>query len=127
MLAEKSLLSMTLAAAFAAGGVTGFAVRDTRAERPYRPDRAEDVFAARLAEFRAAGFDASEMSEALRMHQAYLDGYSRWWRDFLEAHKTVLEREDDRFEAEVRALEARVAARTGRASPTDAPRERPGR
>lgn len=114
MLAEKSVLGITLAATFAAGGVTGFAVRDTRAERPYRADRAEDVFAGGLRELRAAGYSDAEMAEALRLHQDYLDGYTRWWRSFLDSHATVLDREDEQFEKALKELADRVASKPGR-------------
>ena len=113
MHADKTLLAVTLATTFVAGGVTGWATRDLRAQAPFRPRAAEDVYAPRLAALRTRGFDEAEMKEAVKVHQAYLDGYDKWWQAFLDAHQSNLDQVDQRFEDQMDALEARFRERTG--------------
>jgi len=112
MHADKSLLAVTLAMTFVAGGVTGWATRDLRAAAPFRPRVAEDVYAPRLAALRARGFDEAEMKEAVKVHQTYLDGYDKWWQEFLDAHQANLDQVDRRFDDQMAALVTRFEERT---------------
>ncbi len=122
MLAEKSLLSVTLAATFVAGTVTGYAARDVKGEPPFVPTKAEHVYARRLAELRDRGYDKAEMAEALRIHQAYLDEYGGWWTKFLDGYRDSLSTVDTGFENACAELEVKFRQRTeltGRPAGTD--------
>lgn len=113
MLAEKSLLSVTLAATFVAGSVTGYAARDVKGEPPFVPTRAEHVYARRLADLRHRGYDKEEMAEAIRIHQAYLDEYGGWWTKFLDGYRDSLSTVDTGFEQACAELDVKFRARTG--------------
>lgn len=117
MLADRTLLAVTLATTFAAGTITGWTTRDRRAPAPFRPTAAEHVYAADLLALRTKGYDDAEMAEALRVHQQYLDAYGRWWDEFLNAHAKNLDAVDDRFAAQLATLAARHEARAAAAQP----------
>lgn len=112
MLADRTLLAVTLATTFVAGGVTGWATRDLRPDPPFRPRSAEHVYAPRLRQLRERGFDETEMRQAVQVHQAYLDAYDKWWQAFLDAHQANLDQVDRRFDEQMEALEARFRARS---------------
>ena len=116
MFADRTLLAVTLATTFVAGGMTGWVTRDLRPEAPFRPRAAEHVYAPRLRALRDRGFDEAEMREAVKVHQTYLDGYDKWWQAFLDAHDSNLEQVDRRFQAQMDALEDRHGKRTGSAA-----------
>ena len=61
MFADRTLLAVTLATTFVAGGMTGGVTRDLRPEAPFRPRAAEHVYAPRLRALRDRGFDEAEM------------------------------------------------------------------
>jgi uncharacterized membrane protein len=113
MLADRTLLAVTLVATFTAGSLTGWAARDRRAQAPYLPTAAEHVYAADLRALRDKGYDDAEMKEALRVHQQYLDAYQQWWRAFLDAHASNLDEVDRRFEAALGELKTRHDERAG--------------
>ena len=113
MLADRTLLGLTLVATFAAGSLRGWAARDHRADIPYRPTQAEHVYADRLADLRRRGYNDDEMREAVRLHQKYLDAYQRWWAAFLEAQSANLDDVDGNFDRELAGLESRFQTRTG--------------
>jgi hypothetical protein len=113
MFADRTLLAVTLATTFVAGAVTGWVTRDLRPEAPFRPRAAEHVYAPRLRALRDRGFDEAEMKEAVRVHQAYLDHYDRWWQSFLETHAPNLDVADRKFGEQMEALEERFRKRTG--------------
>ena len=115
MFADRTLLAVTLATTFLAGGMTGWVTRDLRPEAPFQPRSAEHVYAPRLKALRERGFDEAEMKEAVRVHQAYLEGYDYWWRSFLDAHSSNLDVVDRRFEEQMEALETRHRERGGSA------------
>lgn len=117
MLADRTLLGITLVATFAAGGLSGWAARDRRGETPYRPTQAEYVYADRLAELRRRGYDDDEMREAVRLHQKYLDAYQRWWAAFLDAQADNFDEVDGSFERELADLETRFLKRRDGGSP----------
>lgn len=113
MLADRTLLAATVTATFVAGSVTGYTVREMRGDPPFRPGRAESVYARELTELRREGFDDAELAKAVKIHQDYLDGYQRWWNEFLDSRTAVFDQQDRRFEAEVRKLREEHDARTG--------------
>lgn len=112
MLADRTLLTVTLAATFAAGGTAGWAAHARRADVPVVPTSAEHVYAPQLRTLREEkGFSDEEIAEATRLHQQYLDSYQQWWKAFLEAHAANLDVVDRKFELDLKALERRVEAR----------------
>ena len=113
MPADKTLLSVTLAATFAAGCFSGYAARDQRTEAPFQPKSAKYVYAKTFAELRTRGYDEQELADAVRIHQAYLDAYGTWWNEFLDAHRDNFAAVDAGFERERDALEARFQSRRG--------------
>lgn len=113
-MADRTLLSVTLATTFVAGGVTGYAARDLQPQAPFRPRSAEYVYAPRLRALEQRGYDAAEMADAVRIHQEYLDAYDRWWQAFLDSHDANLEQVDRRFANELDGLELRFKARADR-------------
>ena len=113
MLADKSLLAVTLAATFVAGSVSGYAVRDMRNPAPFQPTSAKSVYAKTFQGLRDRGYNDAELAAAMENHQAYLDAYGTWWTDFLDAHRDSLNAVDARFTRECDALEVRFRARNG--------------
>lgn len=111
MLADRTLLSVTLAATFAAGGAAGWAAGSFGAAVPVVPTSAEQVYAPQLRALRDGGYEESDMRDAVRIHQQYLDGYQQWWKAFLDAHAANLDVVDRRFETELKSLDDRVKAR----------------
>lgn len=113
MLADRTLLGVTLSATFAAGLLSGWAARDRRPQAPYLPTNAEHVYAKDLRALADRGYDDAEMLEALRVHQQYLDAYQQWWRAFLDAHAANLDEVDRRFDLALADLKRRHDERTG--------------
>jgi hypothetical protein len=116
MLADKTLLSVTLAATFATGLFVGGALRSRpRAGAP--PIDAQTIYAPQLAAFEAKGYDAAEMDEARSAYTEYLDRYQGWWNEFLDLHRDNLDIADRGLEQRLAALAQAHAARKGEAGP----------
>ncbi len=111
MLADKTLLGAALAVTFSAGTFLGYRAGLSRDEAP-RPGTVDQVFAPQLREFERRGYDDAEMTAARQHYKAYLEGYDRWWREFLESHSSVLDPIDDALETNLEELEASFAKRT---------------
>jgi hypothetical protein len=111
MLADKTLLSVTLAATFVAGTLTGYTARSLRPEPPFQPGRAEHVYARQLAELRGNGWTDDEIAAARTLYQEYLDDYGTWWTQFLETHQRNLDAVDSRFEKGFAELDGKVRLR----------------
>ena len=121
MLADRTLLGVTLAATFAAGGMSGWAARDLRAEARFNPTAAAQVYAPRIRELKERGYDDVELKEALTIHQDYLDAYQNWWNAFLVAHEKNVDQVDRRFETRLQALEQQFRLRTNAAPESGKP------
>lgn len=113
MLADRTLLGVTLAATFAAGGMSGWALREHRADQRFNPAVAAQVYAPQLRTLKDRGYDESEMKDALTIHQQYLDDYRTWWKAFLDAHAANLDQVDRTFETKLEGLEQQFRTRTG--------------
>ena len=112
MLADKTLLSVTLAAAFSSGMFVGFAAK-APARGPGAPPMSADViYAPQLAELEAKGYDEAEMAEARQAHADYLKGYQTWWDAFLDTHRANTDLIDAKLDKRLTALEARHLERT---------------
>ena len=113
MLADRTLLGLTLATTFAAGGMAGWAARNQRIDAPYRPTKAAHVYAVQLRALAEKGYDEQEVADAEKIHQQYLDSYQHWWQMFLDAHAANLDVVDRKFEERLAELDVRFRARTG--------------
>ena len=111
MLADRTLLGLTLTVTFAAGGAAGWSAGARRSDAPPNPLDARQVYARQLAALRDRGYDEAALAEALEVHQRYLDAYQSWWQRFCEDHAPNLDAVDRRFETDLRELDARVTAR----------------
>jgi hypothetical protein len=111
MLADKTLLSVTLAATFASGTFVGFAARgDLRAGVP--PHDASAIYAPQLTELKVDGYDATEMTEARQVYADYLKGYETWWNAFLDVNRAPLDKIEETRERRLAALAAKHLERT---------------
>lgn len=113
MLADKTLLSVTLAATFASGVFTGFAAQGAAKKDGVPPNDAAAIYAPQLAELEAKGYDAAEMKDAKQAYSDYLKKYQYWWNQFLDAHEANLRDIDGKLEKQLDALSAKHAERTG--------------
>ncbi len=106
MLADKTLLSVTLAATFTSGMFVGYAVKDTR--RAPAADPAV-IYAPQLAELAARGYDDAELAEARVVYTEYLGGYTKWWNVCLDTYRLNLDQVDAKKDKRLAELEARHA------------------
>jgi hypothetical protein len=113
MLADKTLLSVTLAATFASGVVTGIAGHGAARGPGAPPTDAAAIYAPQLAKLKAEGYDAAEMSEAQQAYSDYLKKYEYWWNQFLEAHDSNVRDIDAKLDKRLAALASRHAERVG--------------
>ena len=90
MLADKTLLSMTLAATFASGMLTGFAAKGAGRSTGAPPTDPAAIYAPQLADLQSQGYDAGEMTEARQAYADYLKGYQYWWNQFLDVNAVHL-------------------------------------
>ena len=112
MLADKTLLSVTLATTFVSGAFVGFAAKGAGAAG-VPPRDAAAIYAPQLAELAGRGYDENEMSEARVAYTAYLKDYEYWWNSFLDTHHASLDGVDKNLTDRLAALAARHAARSG--------------
>lgn len=113
MLADKTLLSVTLAATFASGACVGFAAKDTPRGHPLTVDAAT-LYAPQLDELRIKGYGDAEMAEAGQVYADYFKGYAYWWDQFLDANKVNIDGIESKREKRLSALDETFRARTGR-------------
>lgn len=112
MLADKTLLSVTLAATFTSGMFVGYAVKDThRAGAP--PTDPAVIYAPQLAALAARGYDDTEMAEARGVYAEYLKGYAKWVNEFIDMRREVFDQIDEKKDKRLADLEARHLARKG--------------
>jgi hypothetical protein len=113
MLADKTLLSMTLAVTFTSGLAVGFAAHGAQpARRGFSTDPAV-VCAPELKELKDKGYDDGEMAEAKESYAVWLQGYERWWTEFLDVQSKNLDLHDKKLEKRLDALSKRHAERAG--------------
>ena len=105
MLADKTLLSVTLAAAFASGTFVGYAAKGSGRTGP-APYDAAAVYAPQLERLQAQGYDATEMEQAGQAYADYLKSYQYWWNEFLGSVDKNLRDVDAKLEKRLAALEA---------------------
>ena len=113
MLADRTLLSVTLAATFASGVVTGFAAKGAARSTGAPPTDAAAIYAPQLEELQSSGYDASEMTEARQAYSDYLKGYQHWWNEFLEVNQKNCDLIEKKLEKRLDALAAKHRERTG--------------
>jgi len=111
MLANRTLLSVTLAATFASGTFVGLAVNGQSHKAGVPPTDADAVYAPQLHELEVLGYDSAEMTDAREAYAEYLKGYGYWWTEFLDAHEKNLTQVDLKLEKRLAAVEARFRAR----------------
>ena len=113
MLADKTLLSVTLAVTFTSGLAAGFAAgRGRPAPYVHSTDPAV-VCAPQLRELEAKGYDAAEMAEAKQSYADYLKGYDYWWTSFLDVNSKSLDQLEGKLDRRLAALAKRHAERGG--------------
>ena len=112
MLADKTLLSVTLAATFASGMFVGVAAKGASRGAGAPPMSPDVIYAPQLADLAARGYDEAEMAEARQAHADYLKGYQTWWEAFLDAHRANTDLIDSKLDKRLAALEARHQERT---------------
>jgi len=113
VLADKTLLSMTLAATFASGVFTGFAAKGAARGAGAPPTDPAAIYAPQLADLQSQGYDAAEMTEARQAYSDYLKKYEYWWNQFLDAHESNVRDIDGKLEKRLAALSAKHAERAG--------------
>ncbi len=113
MLADRTLLSVTLAATFASGLAVGVAVKGAGRAAGVPPTDAAAIYAPQLAELQSQGYDDAEMAEARGAYSDYMKGYKYWWNAFLDAHRQNTDVLDAKLEKRLAALAAKHAERTG--------------
>jgi hypothetical protein len=113
MLADKTLLSMTLAVTFTSGLAVGFAAKSGRPAMTGIPTDPAVIYAPFLNDLKTRGYDDAEMAEALKCYADYHKGYSYWWTQFLDVQTKNLDVVDDKFHKRLDALAKRHAERAG--------------
>lgn len=112
MLADKTLLSVTLAATFTSGIFVGYAVKDARRSLGAPPTDPAVVYAPQLEELAAKNYDDAELAEARAAYADYLKQYGRWVNDFIDLHRGNFDAIDKKLGDRLGELEARHRART---------------
>jgi hypothetical protein len=113
MLADKTLLSVTLAATFTSGIFVGYAVKDARRGLGAPPTDPAVIYAPQLAELAARDYNDAELAEARAAYSDYLKGYDKWVNPFIDQHREVLDQVDVKKDKRLAELEARHRARIG--------------
>jgi len=113
MLADRTLLSVTLAATFASGVFTGFAAKGAGRGAGAPPTDPSVVYAPQLADLQSQGYDTGEMTEARQAYSDYLKGYQHWWNEFLDVNQKNCDLIDKKLEKRLDALAAKHSERTG--------------
>lgn len=113
MLADKTLLSVTLAATFTSGMFVGYAVKDGRRGAGAPPTDPAVIYAPQLQELAAKGYDDAELAEARVIYADYLKGYGKWIDEFIDMRREVFDQIDKKHEKRLLELDARYRARRG--------------
>jgi hypothetical protein len=113
MLADKTLLSVTLAVTFTSGLAVGVAAGRSRPAVFARSTDPAVICSPQLAELKDKGYDDAEMAEAKQVYADYLKGYEYWWTQFLDSQSKNLDIHDQKLEKRLDALAARHAQRVG--------------
>ena len=113
MLADKTLLSVTLAATFTSGIFVGYAVKDARRSAGAFPTDPAVLYAPQLEELAARGYDDSELAEARGAYGDWLKRYQVWWNKFLDQYHSNLDQADAQKDKRLAELEARHRAGKG--------------
>jgi hypothetical protein len=113
MLADKTLLSVTLAATFASGCFVGLAARGGKGGAGVPPNDPAVIYAPQLEALEAEGYDEAEMAKARQVYAELYKGYEYWWNAFLDTHRANTDIIDKKFEKARDALQAEHKARVG--------------
>ena len=114
MLANKALLSVTLAATFGSGMVVGVAAgRGVGRGAGVPPSDPLVIYAPQLDELAAKGYDAGEMKDARQAYADYFTAYQYQWNQFLDMEEKNLRGIDEKWAKRLEDIERRHAARTG--------------
>ena len=113
MLADKTLLSVTLAATFVSGVAAGYAVKDNRRSAGAPPTDPAVIYAPQLEELAARGYDDAELSEARVAYAEYLKGYGKWVNEYIDMQRATFDQIDEKLEKKLADLDARHRARDG--------------
>src|SRR5262245_27266157 len=114
MLADKTLLSVTLAATFTSGMFVGYAVKaGPRGAAGVPPTDPSVIYAPQLGELAARGYDDAELAEAKVVYADYLKGYDKWVNEFIDMRREVFDQIDVKKDKRLAELEARHRARVG--------------
>lgn len=111
MLADKTLLSVTLAATFTSGIFVGYAVKDAHRAPGAPPTDPAVIYAPQLAELAARGYDDAELAEARAAYSDYLKGYAKWVNEFIDMRRETFDQIDVKKDKRLAELEARHRAR----------------
>ena len=113
MLADKTLLSVTLAATFSSGMFVGYAVKGTRTGPGAPPTDASVIYAPQLEALAAEGYDDAELAEARGAYADYLKNYGKWVNEFIDLHRGNFDTIDKKLDDRLGDLAARHRARRG--------------
>lgn len=113
MLADKTLLSVTLAATFASGVGVGFAAKAPAPNSGFPPLTVSAIYGSRLAALSDEGYDDAEVAEARQAYTDYLKSYDLWWGEFLDLYRANTDIVDKKLEKRLEDLAARHRERTG--------------
>jgi hypothetical protein len=113
MLADKTLLSMTLAVTFTSGLAVGFAAKGAHPARRGSSTDPAVVCAPELQALKDKGYDDAEMAEAKQSYADWLKSYEGMWTDFLDTFSKNLDIHDKKLDKRLEALAARHAQKAG--------------
>jgi hypothetical protein len=113
MLADKTLLSVTLAATFTSGMFIGYAVKAARRGVGGIPTDPTVLYAPQLEELAARGYDDAELTEARGVYAEYLKGYQTWWNKTLDTYRANFDQIDEKKDKRLADLDTRHRARVG--------------
>ena len=113
MLADKTLLSVTLAATFASGVFVGSGLRGATSRPGMPPTDPAVVYAPWLEKLESEGYDKSEMAEARQAYGECFKSYDYWWTTFLDVHRDNTVQIEEKREKRLDALAAKHRERAG--------------
>jgi len=111
MLADKTLLSVTLAVTFTSGLAVGVVAGRGKPVAIVHSTDPEVVCKPQLRELEDKGYDAAEMADAKQSYGDFLKGYEYWWTNFLDVESKNLDLLDKKLEKRLDALATRHAER----------------
>lgn len=114
MLADKTLLSVTLAATFTSGMFVGYAVKGARrGPAGVPPTDPAVIYAPQLDALAARGYDDAELTEAKQVYAEYLKGYGKWVNEFIDMKPELFDQIDHKKDKRLAELDERHLARVG--------------